>query len=132
MGTCQTNQDHSTMKNKALISFLIMLVGSFLSGYFGPWWAPATFIVIATALAGLPVRQAMGIGALASGMVYLFMASWMNTLDHAEIIRKTGLLLGGLSPVMMIAVTTLIGAVTGFLSGWLGSSLGAILTSKKD
>lgn len=65
-------------------------------------------------------------------MVYLFMASWMNTLDHAEIILKTGLLLGGLSPVMMIAVTTLIGAVTGMLSGWLGSALGTILTSKKD
>lgn len=130
MGTCQTNQDHSTMKNKALISFLIMLVGSFLSGYFGPWWAPAAFIVIAMALSGLPGKQAMGIGSLALGLVYLFMASWMNTLDHAEIIRKTGLLLGGLSSVLMIAVTTLIGAITGLLSGWLGSALGTMLTKK--
>ena len=130
MGTCQTNQDHSTMKNKALISFLIMLVGSFLSGYFGPWWAPAAFIVIAMALAGLTVKQAMGIGSLALGLVYLFMASWMNTLDQAEIIRKTGLLLGGLSPLMMIVVTTLVGAITGLLSGWLGSALGTMLTKK--
>ncbi len=132
MGTCQTNQDHSAMKNKALISFLIMLVGSFLSGYFGPWWAPAVFIVIAMALSGLAVKQAMGIGSLALGLVYLFMASWMNTFDQAEIIRKTGLLLGGLSPLMMIVVTTLVGAITGWLSGWLGSALGTMLTSKKD
>lgn len=132
MGTCQTNQDHSAMKNKALISFLIMLVGSFLSGYFGPWWAPAVFIVIAMALSGLAVKQAMGIGSLALGLVYLFMASWMNTFDQAEIIRKTGLLLGGLSPLMMIVVTTFVGAITGWLSGWLGSALGTMLTSKKD
>lgn len=132
MGTCQTNQDHSAMKNKALISFLIMLVGSFLSGYFGSWWAPAVFIVIAMALSGLAVKQAMRIGSLALGLVYLFMASWMNTFDQAEIIRKTGLLLGGLSPLMMIVVTTFVGAITGWLSGWLGSALGTMLTSKKD
>jgi hypothetical protein len=118
------------MKNKSLISFLIMLVGSFLSGYFGPWWAPAVFIVLAAALSGLTAKQSGGNGALSLGIVYLFMASWMNTMDQAGIIGKTGFLLGGLSPILMIVVTTLIGAVTGLLSGWLGSALGKLLTKK--
>jgi MFS family permease len=118
------------MKNKSLISFLIMLVGSFLSGYFGPWWAPAVFIVLAAALSGLTAKQALGNGALSLGIVYLFMASWMNTMDQADIIGKTGMLMGGLSPILMIVVTTLIGAVTGLLSGWLGSALGKLLTKK--
>lgn len=118
------------MKNKSLISFLIMLVGSFLSGYFGPWWAPAVFVVITVALSGLSAGQAIQTGALSLGLVYLFMAAWMNTLDQAEIIRKTGLLLGGLSPLLMIVVATLIGTVTGLLSGWLGSALGTMVIKK--
>ena len=130
MGSFQANQHHSAMKNKALISFLIMLVGSFLSGYFGPWWAPAVFIVLAAALSGLSAKQSLANGALSLGIVYLFMASWMKTLDPSGIIAKTGLLLGGLSPVMMIVVATLIGAITGLLSGWLGSALGAMLIKK--
>ena len=64
------------------------------------------------------------------GVVYLGMALWMSNQDEAEIIQKTGMLLGGLSPVMMIVVTTLIGCITGLLSGWLGSVIGSIVSKK--
>lgn len=127
MDTSQTNQYNATMKDKSAIAFIVMLIGSFLSGYYGPWWAPAVFFVIATAIMRLNAKRAMFIGACALGLTFLGMAVWMNTLDQSNLIEKTGGLLGGLSAGAMIAVTTIIGVVTGLLSGWLGSALGSVL-----
>ena len=127
MDTGQTNQYHTTMKNKSAIAFIVMLIGSWLSGYYGPWWAPAVFIVISTAVLGLTIKKAMMIGASALGLTFLAMSAWMSSLDQSHLIEKTGTLLGGLAPVAMIVVTTIIGFVTGLLSGWLGSALGGVL-----
>ena len=127
MDTNQTNQYHASMKNKSAIAFIVMLIGSFLSGLYGPWWAPAVFVVIGMAIIKFPAKRSMIIGASAIGLTFLAMAVWMNTLDQSRLIDKTGVLLGGLSAVAMIAVTTLIGLVTGLLSGWLGSTLSGVL-----
>ncbi len=127
MDSDQTNQYITTMKNKSTIAFIVMIVGSFLTGYYGPWWAPAVFIVISTAVLGLTTKKAMLIGASALGVAFLVMSAWMNSLDQSHLIEKTGTLLGGLSPVAMIVVTAVIGFVTGLLSGWLGSALGGVL-----
>ena len=127
MDTSQTNQYNASMKNNSAVAFLVMLIGSFLSGYYGPWWAPAVFLIIATAIMRLNAKKAVIIGACSLGLSFLGMSVWMNTLDQSDLIDKTGALLGGLSPVVMIAVTTIIGFVTGLLSGWLGSALGGVL-----
>lgn len=118
------------MKNKTILTFFLFVVGSGLSGYFGPWWAPAVFILLIAALMGLHARQAILAGSISLGIVFLVMAAWMNTLDDNGIIQKTGMLLGGLSPLLMIGVTTLLGAITGGLSGWLGSALGQAAVKK--
>ena len=115
------------MKNKSAIAFIVILIGSFFSGLYGPWWAPAVFVVIGMAIIKFPAKRSMIIGASAIGLTFLAMAVWMNTLDQSRLIDKTGVLLGGLSAVAMIAVTTLIGLVTGLLSGWLGSALSGVL-----
>ena len=127
MNTSQTIQYNASMKNNSAVAFLVMLIGSFLSGYYGPWWAPAVFLIIATAIMRLNAKKAVIIGACSLGLSFLGMSVWMSTLDQSDLIDKTGALLGGLSPVVMIAVTTIIGFVTGLLSGWLGSSLGGVL-----
>ena len=74
----------------------------------------------------LPIKKAMIIGASGLGLTFLIMAVWMCTLDQAHVIEKTGTLLGGLSPAAMVVITTLIGLVTGLLSGWLGSVMGGV------
>ncbi len=118
------------MKNTSLIAFIILLAGTFLSGYFGPWWAPAAFIVLTTLLLGLNKRQGIVLGAISMASVYLIMALWMRTGDQADILAKTGMLLGGMSTGLLIALTTAIGGVTGFLSGWLGSAIGVLVSGK--
>ena len=130
MDACQTNQHHTEMKNKTAKTLLLCLAGSILAGLYGPWWAPAVFILLLCALTGLTVKQSILCGGISLGVVYFGMALWMNSMDHAAIIEKTGLLLGGLSPVMMITMTTLVGFITGLLSGWLGSIIGGVVSKK--
>jgi hypothetical protein len=130
MDTCQTNQYYTAMKNKTGIALILCLIGSLVSGLYGPWWAPAVFILLMCALMRLTVKQSFLTGSISLCVVYLGMALWMSRMDKAAIIEKTGLLLGGLSPVMMIVVTTLIGFTTGLLSGWLGSVIGSTLSKK--
>lgn len=120
------------MKNKSVIALIVMLIGTFLSGFYGPWWAPAVFIVLCTGMIGLNQSKGSMFGAISMGITFLGMAIWMSTKDQEHIIEKTGTLLGGLSPASMILVTTVIGLVTGLLSGWLGSALGGILKKENS
>ena len=130
MDTYQANQHYTAMKNKTAIAILLCLIGSLLAGLYGPWWAPAVFILLMCALMSLTVKQSVLTGSVSLGVVYLGMALWMSNKDKAAIMEKTGLLLGGLSPLMIIVMTTLIGIITGLLSGWLGSVIGNILFKK--
>ena len=115
------------MTTKTVTAFVIILIGSFVSGYFGPWWAPAAFVVLLAGLMQMTPKKAILAGGLSVGVVYLIMAAWMNSMDKADIIGKTGMLMGGLSSVAMIVVTTLIGVITGVLAGWVGSGIGGML-----
>jgi len=78
----------------------------------------------------LSVKKATMAGGISVGLVYLAMACWMNSMDKADIIGKTGMLLGGLSPAGMIIVTTLVGTVTGAFSGRLGNRVGEVVQKK--
>lgn len=113
---------------RTLLIYMTFIAGTWLSGFYGSWWAPAGFIVLTAALMKLSPRIALVAGALSLGLVYLGMAWWMNTQDASGLIEKTGAMMGGLTPGAMIAVTTVIGVITGLLSGWLGSSLYGLLS----
>lgn len=115
------------MKAKTLTTYFIFLTGVFLSGYFGPWWAPAAFVVVVSILMQLTSKKAAMAGGVSTGITYLAMALWLNSVDKADIIGKTGSLLGGLSSLGLIVITVLIGIVTGALAGWLGSALSGVL-----
>ena len=115
------------MTAKTILTYIAMLAGVSLSGYFGPWWAPAAFVVLLAALMQMTPKKAIMAGGISVSIVYLFMAVWMNNMDKADIIGKTGMLMGGLSSVAMIVVTTLIGLITGVLAGWVGSGIGGML-----
>lgn len=112
---------------KMLIVYLVFITGAWLAGIYGPWWAPAAFILLTSALMELPVRKASISGAVVLGIVYLVMAIFMLTQDASGIIEKTGALMGGLSPALLVTVTTLIGLITGWLSAWSGSTLRMML-----
>lgn len=114
-------------KQSLIIIFILMLVGSILSGFFGPWWAPSLMIILISALMKLTVRQGLLLGSLSLGLTFIVMTIFAQSTDDTGIISKIGSLLGGISVFGMVFISTLIGIITGLLSGWLGSALGDFL-----
>jgi len=119
------------MKGKSLLVLILMVIGVTISGFFGPWWAPAVFVILLSMLMKLTSREAIWIGALSLLVVYVIVAVMMLGKDDTGLIGKTGVLLGGLSAPLMVLVTGLIGGITGLLSGWLGSRLAKVLPANK-
>ena len=118
------------MKSKSLLVLFLMLIGVTVSGLFGPWWAPAAFVVLLSMLMKLTAKEGMWNGAISLLVVYAILSVMMLGMDDTGLIGKTGALLGGLSAPLMVIVTGLIGGITGLLSGWLGSSLFKVMPVK--
>ena len=115
------------MKTRPIIAFVILCLGIVLCGLYGPWYAPAAFVLLGSALMTLRMKHAIWLGLISSLLIYAVMALILLNRDDAEIISKTGNLLGGLSPIMVVVITAVIGGVTGLLAGWTGSAIGQLL-----
>ncbi len=115
------------MRPENIITLIIMIIGSLLSAWYGPWWAPSLIIILMAALLKLSAKQAMLSGAFTLGLIFLGMALLSYSADEADIISKIGAMLGGLSVMLMLLITTLTGIITGLLSGWTGSAIGAYI-----
>ena len=118
------------MTKRTIISFLLMVAGVVGLGFIAPWWSGAVWVAVVATVARLNERKGILAGAFAIGIVWVGMAGYMSLQDDADIISKTGALLGGLSHQQMVMVTFLIGMITGIFSGWLGSALGHFIHPK--
>ena len=118
------------MKAKTIKAFLIMSAGVLGLGFIVPWWAGALWVVCVSALTRLNEKQAILAGGLAIMLIWVLMARYQSLQDDAEIISKTGTLLGGLSHQLMMVATLVIALITGVFSGWLGSVLGQLFISR--
>jgi hypothetical protein len=115
------------MNRPVIIAFVLLCTAVALSGWYGPWYAPAVVVVIICALLSLRTAQAIWLGLISCAFVYTLVALIMLNRDDAGIISKTGNLLGGLSPIMVILITAVTGSLTGLFAGWMGSALGKIV-----
>jgi hypothetical protein len=104
-----------------------MLIGTLVANFIGPWWSSSVVILVIAAYLNLKTTSGMLLGSLSLGIVFLFMALYQYSLDKADILSKTGFMLGGLSSTDLLCISTLIGLITGLVSGWIGSSFGDIL-----
>jgi hypothetical protein len=112
------------MKKQTILAALIMMAGIFLLSYFTMWWLAVLWVVVIAYVMKLDIKAGMTAGGSAFAFVWVAFALYMNAQDSAGIISKTGVLLGGLSQWIMLAVVFLLSLITGFLSGWLGSAVG--------
>src|SRR4030095_2192964 len=120
------------MKTRTIISFLIMVAGVVCLGFFTPWWVAAIWIVLVAGVGKLSISQSMLTGGFAIGLAWVAMARYFSLHDDADIISKTGALLGGLSHQLMMVITLVIAFITGVLSGWLGGALGSMILKQTD
>lgn len=119
------------MRNKMLLPLLIMIAGVGLLGFFAPWWVLPFWIVIVAAMMMPDLKRAILCGSLSFVLVHTAMAVYMVASDNNEVMKKTGLLLAGLSMPMMIVAIVVISLITGALSGWLGGSISLAWHGKK-
>ena len=83
------------MKNKPVIIFVLLLVGCWASGWFGPWWAPAAFLVLTMLLIGIEVKQAIMLGGLSMLAVNQIKAILKYYQYNTGLLEKRCLLNGG-------------------------------------
>ena len=100
-----------------------MFIGISVMGYFTPWWVPVIWIIATAFVLKLDVRIAVTTGAMTFALVWLVMARYMDIQDRANIIEKTGTLMGGLSHQLFFILLLIVGLITGALAGWFGSRL---------
>jgi hypothetical protein len=109
---------------KCIVSIVLIALLSLISGIFLPWWV----IALAAALVGVLIPQRPGMAFL-SGFVALFLlwgiVAWAIDSANGSILsqRIAQILPLGGSPVLLILVTALVGALVGGMAALTGSYL---------
>jgi hypothetical protein len=126
------NKYSSPMRLHTIISVIIMIAGIFILGYFTRWWIPVIWIIIVSLSMRLSSKNAIVSGALCLAAVWGGMAKYHTVLDEAGIIAKTGEVMGGLSPFILLMITLSLGLVSGGLAGWFGAAVGALIAAGRN
>ena len=118
------------MKKNTIAAFILMIIGTTILGFLTPWWTPAFWIMGIAFWFNSSATAASLTGGLAFAIVWTIMAMLMTVHDDANIISKTGILLGGISLPFMFMIIIVISFITGALAGWLGSAMYSSLIAK--
>ncbi len=114
------------------LTFAILIAGLIAIGYVAPWWCSVLWVVVVIAYSKLKIIQGLFIGGLAMGLVWGSAAMFFGNGDTNQVLTKTANLLGGFSDIQFILITILLGMITGFLAGWVGSAAGQMIKSKVE
>lgn len=107
-----------------LLATLLTATLSFLAGLYSPWWS----IAVVAFVVALFIRQRYGLGFLSGFLgIFLFwgiLAFWIDVKNNHVLAHRMAQVfpLGG-SPVAIILVTALVGALVGGFAAMSGSSL---------
>ena len=111
------------MMKSNTFTFIILIAGIFILGLLLPWWVSPLWIILIAYIRKTTFKSGIVMGAISLGFVWGIVAGYMTFNDDADIMYKTGQLLGGVSGNLLIIITALIGSITGGLAGWFGSAL---------
>ena len=109
---------------KFIVSIILTLLLSFISGIYLPWWG----IAIAAFLVALLIPQRPGnaflAGLLGVLLLWVALAWWIDMRNNGVLAQRMSVLLplGG-SRVLLILVTGIIGGITGGFAALMGTYL---------
>jgi hypothetical protein len=107
---------------KFIASILLILVLSFLTCLYFPWWSIAIGAFIVSVIIPQKPGSAFLCGFIALFLLWGGLAYWISANnDHVLAHRVSLLILKNDSPLLLIVVTALIGAVVGGLAALTGS-----------
>ena len=92
-----------------------------------PWWASIIWIIGICIWLHISMRFAWWISGMSLAVVWFLASIFFKSHDQTDLIGKTGALLGGVSGFLLVVITTVIGFITGALSGWFGSACATII-----
>ena len=109
---------------KYILSILVTALLAFVSGLYMPWWgiAVASFLVSAA----IPQRPAFSFlsGFLGVFLLWEVLAWWIDNKNNGILSQKVSVLFGmGGSSVLLIVITSIIGALVAGFSALAGSYL---------
>ncbi len=117
---------------KFIISFLLMVLLSFVACLYLPWWAISIVCFLVAAL----IRQ-RPFAAFSTGFISLFLlwgglSFWISNNNNNLLAHKISLLILQVdNPMMLILITGFVGAIVGALSALTGSFFSGIKNAGK-
>lgn len=112
------------MKTNVIAAFVCMIIYLTVAGMFFPWWILPGGILLIAALFISQIKHGLLAGSASYFMVFTGTALYMLSFDEAEIINKTGILMGGMTAPILLLINSMIAIITGGLAGWFGVVIG--------
>ena len=110
------------MKNFWIVLLVLVLACHFTSLIL-PWWSFAAVIGLSLFIIRFPVKKAFLLGFLTVFITWLIWSIWMYQTNATVLTPKIGALFGGLSPMPLISILSILGGLIGGFAGWAGASL---------
>lgn len=112
---------------KPLILIVVIMMLSLVGGSWMPWWIIALIALVAAFLAGMGHFTSFLVCFIA-GFISWGGLAWYFDMQNASLLStKIGALFNGLNPIILIAITGLIGGLLSGVGGWTGASLRSFL-----
>lgn len=111
---------------KNMLSILVLALAYWLVPMFLPWWS----VAIPAAIFGFFAKnnlRAFSIAFLVLALVWGVQAQMQNAANAGLLAGKMGTLLGGLSAIQMVLLTTALGGLIGGIFGFSGHALKKVL-----
>ena len=107
---------------KVVISIIVTGVIAYFAESLGPWWIGAVVAFVVAAIAQLKLGEAFLTGFIGIGIMWGLSAGVIDAANDSILSQRIGQLLGGLSPTLLIVLTSLIGAIVGGVAALSGAS----------
>lgn len=112
---------------KNLIRIAAVGLSALFLQYFFPWWTLAIPCLLYGFLYSQRRANSFGVGFAAIGALWMLSAAFIRFHSGSDLAGQVAGLFPGKSVVILFAMTSLIGALAGGLSSWLGYELRRML-----
>jgi hypothetical protein len=108
---------------KILISALLTALLSFITGIYFPWWSIAIISFLVALLIHQSIWRSFLSGFLGIFLLWLVLTSWIDVSNNSILSHRIAQLFSLGSSLLLIIITSLIGAIIGGFAAMSGSSL---------
>ncbi len=106
---------------KLLIAIIIIIITVGLGQMISPWWILLPIVALVTGGMDLKPWKGFIAGFIGVALLWGVYAIVLNTSNDGILAERIGKLFGGISPMLLILITALLGGIVGGLSGLTGS-----------